>query len=54
MARESAMTSARTTPHDASIDWIGIADPASRLEYSIDPSAGTEAIDALHPVVFQR
>jgi hypothetical protein len=48
------MTSARTAPHDALIDWIGIADPGHRLEYSINRSVGTEAIDALYPVVSQR
>jgi hypothetical protein len=41
MARENAMT-------------IAIGDPGSRPEYSIHLSAGTEAIDALCPVVSHR
>jgi hypothetical protein len=44
MARENAM-SARTALLDALVHWIAIVDPGSRLEYSIDFSAGTEAID---------
>jgi hypothetical protein len=39
------MTSARTAPHDALVHWIAIADSVSRLEYSINLSAGNEAID---------
>ena len=45
------MTSARAAPHDALAHWIAIADSGSRLEYSINLSAGNEAIDGLCPVV---
>jgi hypothetical protein len=44
------MTSARTTPHDALVHWIAIADSSSPLEYSIDLSPGNEAIDGFCPV----
>jgi len=44
------MTSARSVPYDALVRVIGIADPGSRLEYSFNPSAETEAIAALFPV----
>ena len=48
------MTSARTAPHDALVHWIAIADSVSRLEYSINLSAGNEAIDGVCPVVSHR